>query len=119
MLIRCDDGRGCKGVKDAAEEKEHDYECQQECEACLYEAKGSWVDGALHLQNFVPEPGMTNARGFATLGQVDDVEIRFFLCLRFCGWLLVSIPDYIMRLGVNVASLLTPTGTLSGNAQFP
>jgi hypothetical protein len=26
---------------------------------------------------------MTNARGFATLGQVDDVEIKFFLCLRF------------------------------------
>ena len=54
MLIRCDDGRGCEGVKDAAEEKEHGYECQEQCEAYLYEAKGTWVDGALQLQNCVP-----------------------------------------------------------------
>ena len=82
MLIRCDDGRGCEGVKDAAEEKEHGYECQQECEAGLYEAKGSWVDGALHVQQCVPEPGMTNARGFAPIGQVDNFKIKFFFCLR-------------------------------------
>lgn len=82
MLIRCERGRGGTGVKDAAEEKQHGYECQQECEACLYEAKGTWVDGALHVQHGVPEPGMTHARGFAYIGQVDDFEIKFFFCLR-------------------------------------
>lgn len=54
MLIRCERGRGGEGVKDAAEEKQHGYERQQECEACLYEAKGTWVDGALHVQHGVP-----------------------------------------------------------------
>ena len=29
MLIRCDDGRGCEGVKDAAEKEENGYECQE------------------------------------------------------------------------------------------
>ena len=56
MLSRCDDGRGCGGMKDAAEEKEHSYECEQECEADLYEAKGMWARGALHVQQYVPEP---------------------------------------------------------------
>jgi hypothetical protein len=40
MLLRCEDGRGYKRVKNAAEEKKCGCECQQECEACLYEAEG-------------------------------------------------------------------------------
>ena len=86
MLSRCDDGRGCGGMKDAAEEKEHSYECEQECEADLYEAKGMWARGALHVQQYVPEPGMRHARGLATIGQVDDFEIKFFCCLRSLRW---------------------------------
>ena len=49
----CDEG--------AAEEKECGYECKQECEAYLYEAEGAKVDDSLHPQQYVPEPGMTNA----------------------------------------------------------
>jgi len=48
MLLRCEDGRGYEGVKNAAEEKECGYECQQECEAYLYKAEGTKVDGSLH-----------------------------------------------------------------------
>ena len=73
-------------MNDAAEEKEHGYQYQQECEAYLYESPRAWIDGALHVQNTVPEPGMTSARGFATFWQVANFEIKFFFCPRSLRW---------------------------------